>query len=87
MAVETNRAAWQAKNLFAEKSLASNVGQYNLGAIIDELSPEDNLLLKIPAINDETINLKVPGVIILEWKIIVGNIAILEFMRYSNNSE
>ncbi|MFB6276736.1 MAG: DUF3122 domain-containing protein [Halothece sp.] len=73
LAIETNRAAWQAKDLFAEKSPASNVGQYNLGPIIDQLSPEDNLLLKIPAVNDETINLKVPGVIILEWKIVAGN--------------
>lgn len=71
--LETDRAAWEAQDLFTEKSPAPNVGQYNLQSIISELSPESSLLLKIPEANGENTTLKVPGVIILEWKIVAGN--------------
>lgn len=73
LVVETNRSAWQAEDLFAEEAPALNVGQYNFSKIISQLSSEDNLLLNIPVINDQTITLKVPGVIILEWKVVAGN--------------
>lgn len=69
--LETDRAAWQAEDLFAENSPAPNVGQYNLSEIISELSQNENLLLKIP--DGKKTTLKVPGVIILEWKIVAGN--------------
>lgn len=71
--IETDRAAWQAKDLFAEKSPAPNVGQYDVGAIIPELSQQESLILKVPETNGETVTLKVPGVMVLEWKIVVGN--------------
>jgi len=71
--LETDRAAWQAQDLFAEKSPTPNVGQYSIGEMISELSPENSLLLKIPQVNGETATLKVPGVIVLEWKIVAGN--------------
>ncbi len=70
--LETDRAAWQAPDLFPEKSPAPNVGQYDLGTIIFELSQNNDLLLKIPEVNQEEIILKVPGVIVLEWKIVAG---------------
>ncbi|AFZ43019.1 hypothetical protein PCC7418_0804 [Halothece sp. PCC 7418] len=73
LVIETDRAAWQAEDLFAEKSPAPNVGQYNLNNIIPELSPQDSLVLKIPANDYKNLTLKVPGVIILEWKIVAGN--------------
>jgi len=73
LVLETDRAAWQAEDLFAEKSPAPNVGQYNLQNIISELSPENSLLLKVPEVNGENVTLKVPGVIVLEWKIVAGN--------------
>jgi len=70
--IENRLQAWQAEDLFAEESPAPNVGQYNVTQIISQLSQEDDVLLKIPETNDETINLTVPGVIILEWKIVAG---------------
>mgnify|MGYP006274727929 CR=1 FL=1 len=70
--LETNQSAWQAEDLFAEEAPSPNVGQYNLEEIITQLSPEDNLLLKIPETQGDYITLKVPGVIILEWKIVAG---------------
>ena len=72
LVIETDRAAWQGEDLFAEESPAPNVGQYNLDQIISELSPEDRILLTIPEKTGEEITLKVPGVIILEWKIVAG---------------
>jgi hypothetical protein len=72
LVIETDRAAWQAEDLFAEKSPAPNVGQYRVGEIIYDLSPEDRIVLKIPERTGEEITLKVPGVIILEWKIVAG---------------
>lgn len=72
LVIETDRAAWQAQDLFAEESPAPNVGQYRLGEIIYDLSPEDRIVLKIPERTREEITLKVPGVIILEWKIVAG---------------
>jgi hypothetical protein len=72
LVIENRLQAWQAEDLFAEESPAPNVGQYNVTQIISQLSQEDDVLLKIPETNDETINLTVPGVIILEWKIVAG---------------
>lgn len=73
LVVEANRAAWQAEDLFAEGSPSPNVGQYDLGKIIYQLSQDNNTLLKIPEANRNQRTLKVPGVIILEWKIVAGN--------------
>jgi hypothetical protein len=73
LVLESKRQAWQAQDLFATESPAPNVGQYNLGEVISQLSQQNNLLLKIPQTNGEETILKVPGVIILEWKIVAGN--------------
>lgn len=70
--LETDRAAWQAEDLFADQSPAPNVGQYNLSPIISQLSQQETLILKIPETNHKEITLKVPGVIVLEWKIVAG---------------
>lgn len=72
LVLEIDRKTWQAEDLFAEKSPAPNVGQYRVGEIIKQLSPQEKVLLKIPEVEGKNTLLKVPGVIVLEWKIVAG---------------
>ncbi|WP_413162688.1 DUF3122 domain-containing protein [Capilliphycus salinus ALCB114379] len=56
----------QADDVFAEKSPAPNVGQYDFKPILSQLSSNHLIELKLPLEKERT--LKVPPAVILEWQ-------------------
>ncbi|MBR8826783.1 MAG: DUF3122 domain-containing protein [Gomphosphaeria aponina SAG 52.96 = DSM 107014] len=55
-----------AEDMFAQLAPAPNVGQYDFTEIITELSPNLSLRLSLP-LNNQSLELKVPSVVVLEW--------------------
>jgi hypothetical protein len=62
-----NREFW-AEDRFAEKSPAANVGQYDLEAILPQLSLGQAVKLELPVKSSFPLSLAVPSEVILEWK-------------------
>lgn len=55
-------------DLFAEQSPAPNVGQYDLSDVLLKLPRTGRVLLHIPLIDNESINLRLPPSVVLEWQ-------------------
>ncbi|QIZ71446.1 DUF3122 domain-containing protein [Oxynema aestuarii] len=63
----------EAKDLFAEKAPAENVGQYGIGEVLDQLPANGSLLLSVPIASGEILTLPVPPSVVLEWKTIASH--------------
>lgn len=59
-------------DMFAEKSPAPNVGQYDLSDVLLKLPTTERVMLHIPLIDNESITLRLPSSAVLEWQAIAN---------------
>ncbi|MGK7904256.1 MAG: DUF3122 domain-containing protein [Hormoscilla sp.] len=59
-------------DMFAEKSPAPNVGQYDLSDVLLKLPSPGRVMLHIPLIDNESITLRLPPSAVLEWQAIAN---------------
>jgi hypothetical protein len=57
-----------AADVFAKKSPAPNVGQYDFTATLPKLRGNDSLTLAVPLKGRQTLTLKIPQTIVVEWQ-------------------
>ncbi|MDJ0556987.1 MAG: DUF3122 domain-containing protein [Microcoleaceae cyanobacterium MO_207.B10] len=53
---------------FAEKSPASNVGEYNLKKVLPELKKNASVLIFLPLTDNHQVKIKIPLPVLLEWQ-------------------
>ena len=59
---------------YAQSSPAPNVGQYDLTAIMPELSSKTNLKLAVTMRGKQELSLKIPAEVVSEWKLLTKEI-------------
>ena len=70
--ITTNRGnLFQAEDMFAEKSPAANVGEFDVQNVISKL-PVSKLNLSLAMKNDRSVNLSIPPEVVLEWQSIAA---------------
>lgn len=61
---------FQAEDMFAEKALVANVGEFEVRDILPEL-PVTQLSLSLAMKGNDTTNLSIPSEVVLEWQSVV----------------
>jgi len=57
-----------AVDVFAQGSPAPNVGQYNFTDVLTKLRENDSLTLSVPLKGEQTLSLKIPQPLVVEWQ-------------------
>jgi Protein of unknown function (DUF3122). len=57
-----------AVDVFAQRSPAPNVGQYNFTDVLTKLRENDSLTLSVPLKGEQTLSLKIPQPLVVEWQ-------------------
>lgn len=57
-----------AVDVFAQGSPAPNVGQYNFTDVLTKLREKDSLTLSVPLKGEQTLSLKIPQPLVVEWQ-------------------
>jgi hypothetical protein len=63
-----------APDVFAQGSPAPNVGQYNFTNVLTQLRTDDALALSIPLKGEQTLALKIPQPLVVEWQWLVTHL-------------
>lgn len=63
---------FQANDVFAEKSPAPNVGQYDLKNILEQLPVNTTISLELNLKSPQKLQLEIPSEVLLEWQIIAS---------------
>ncbi len=61
---------FSAEDMFADQAPGTNVGQYNLKNVLNQLPSNLSPTLSLPLENKQMIEIKIPSVVILEWQTI-----------------
>ncbi|MEB3215734.1 MAG: DUF3122 domain-containing protein [Nostocales cyanobacterium 94392] len=71
--ITKNGNIFDAKDVFAEQAPADNVGEYNVNNIFGKLPDAAAINLSLVMKDNQSIELKIPAEVILEWQIIADN--------------
>ncbi|NJL56048.1 DUF3122 domain-containing protein, partial [bacterium] len=69
--VRSRQIEFLAPDMFAAQAPAANVGQYDMQEILPQLSTNNSMELTLPLAGDRPVHLRVPDVVVLEWKLMV----------------
>jgi hypothetical protein len=64
---------FNAKDIFAQQAPSANVGQYDIKNILNKLPTSTSINLSLAMKDNQTVDLKIPPEVLLEWQTIVHN--------------